>query len=70
MFCLRRFEAQASFTAALQETSVKEKLSVQGLFPTLACGKDFAYLSKQNDAYSRIIAEGQYQGRVDCALSR
>jgi tripartite-type tricarboxylate transporter receptor subunit TctC len=46
------------FTAALLDVAVKEKLSVQGLFPTLACGNDFAsYLRKQNDAYRRIIAD-------------
>jgi tripartite-type tricarboxylate transporter receptor subunit TctC len=46
------------FVAALQDSTVKEKLSAQGLFPTLTCGSDFAaYLRKQNDAYSRIIAE-------------
>jgi tripartite-type tricarboxylate transporter receptor subunit TctC len=46
------------FTAALQDAAVKEKLSIQGLFPTVACGNEFAaYLRKQNDAYSRIITE-------------
>jgi tripartite-type tricarboxylate transporter receptor subunit TctC len=46
------------FTAALQDNAVKEKLAVQGLFPTLSCGSDFAaYLRKQNDAYNRIISE-------------
>ncbi len=51
-------EVERLFMAALQDPSVKEKLSVQGLFPTVTCGNDFAaYLIKQNDAYSRIIAE-------------
>ncbi len=51
-------EVEQLFTAALQDSSVKEKLSVQGLFPTLTCGNDFAaYLRKQNDAYRRIITE-------------
>lgn len=51
-------EVEHLFTAALQDSSVREKLSVQGLFPTLACGNEFAaYLRKQNDAYSRIITE-------------
>jgi tripartite-type tricarboxylate transporter receptor subunit TctC len=51
-------EIRHLFAAALQDSSVKEKLSVQGLFPTLTCGNDFAaYLRKQNDAYSRIITE-------------
>jgi len=46
------------FTAGLQDNAVKEKLSAQGLFPSLTCGNDFAaYLRKQNDAYGRIIAE-------------
>ena len=46
------------FAAVLQDSAVKEKLSIQGLFPTVACDNDFAaYLIKQNDAYSRIIAE-------------
>src|SRR6516164_4968480 len=51
-------EVEHLFTAALQDSTVKEKLSAQDLFPTVACGSDFAaYLRKQNDAYSRIIAE-------------
>jgi tripartite-type tricarboxylate transporter receptor subunit TctC len=51
-------EVEHLFTAALQDSSVKEKLSVQGLFPTVACGNEFAaYLRKQSDAYSRIITE-------------
>jgi tripartite-type tricarboxylate transporter receptor subunit TctC len=51
-------EIERLFTAALQESAVKEKLAVAGLFPTLSCGKEFAaYLRKQNTAYSRIIAE-------------
>ena len=51
-------EVENVFTTALQDGAVKEKLSVQGLFPTVACGEDFAaYLRKQNDAYKRIIAE-------------
>src|SRR5215469_10969009 len=51
-------EIEHLFTAALRDSSVKEKLSIQGLFPTVTCGNDFAtYLRKQNGAYSRIIAE-------------
>jgi len=47
-------EVEHLFAAALQDSSVKERLSVQGL----TCGNDFAaYLRKQNDAYSRIITE-------------
>jgi len=46
------------FTTALQDATVKEKLLAQGLFPAGACGADFAaYLRKQHDAYSHIIAE-------------
>ena len=51
-------EVEHLFTAALRDSSVKEKLSIQGLFPTVTCGNDFAtYLRKQNGAYSRIITE-------------
>jgi tripartite-type tricarboxylate transporter receptor subunit TctC len=51
-------EVEKLFTTALHDNAVKEKLSVQGLFPTLVCGKDFAAsLARQNDAYGRIIAE-------------
>jgi tripartite-type tricarboxylate transporter receptor subunit TctC len=51
-------EVERLFTAALNDSSVKEKLSIQGLFPTVTCGNDFAaYLRKQNEAYRRIIAE-------------
>jgi tripartite-type tricarboxylate transporter receptor subunit TctC len=51
-------EVERLFTAALQDSSVKEKLSVQGLFPTVTCDNDFAaYLRRQNDAYSRMITE-------------
>jgi tripartite-type tricarboxylate transporter receptor subunit TctC len=51
-------EVARLFTTTLHDDAVKEKLSAQGLFPTLACRNDFAsYLRKQNDAYSRIITE-------------
>jgi tripartite-type tricarboxylate transporter receptor subunit TctC len=51
-------EIERLFTAAVQDNSVKEKLLVQGLFPTIICGEDFAaYLRAQHDAYSRIISE-------------
>ena len=51
-------EVEHLFTTALDDAAVKEKLSAQGLFPTVACGNDFAaYLRKQNDTYSRIITE-------------
>ena len=48
-------EVEHLFTAALQDSTVKEKLSAQDLFPTVACGSDFAaYLRKQNDAQGRV----------------
>jgi len=51
-------EVERLFRASLQDSTVKEKLSIQGLFPTVACGNDFViYLRKQNDAYSRIISQ-------------
>ena len=51
-------EVEHLFTTALDGAAVKETLSAQGLFPTVACGNDFAaYLRKQNDTYSRIITE-------------
>jgi tripartite-type tricarboxylate transporter receptor subunit TctC len=51
-------EIEHLFSAAVQDNSVKEKLLVQGLFPTLICGADFAaYLRRQHDAYGRIISE-------------
>jgi tripartite-type tricarboxylate transporter receptor subunit TctC len=51
-------EIEHLFAAAVQDNSVKEKLLVQGLFPTVICGADFAaYLRKQHDAYGRIISE-------------
>jgi tripartite-type tricarboxylate transporter receptor subunit TctC len=44
--------------AALKDGAVKEKLGIQGLYPVGTCRADFAaYLKKQHDAYSRIIAE-------------
>jgi len=43
---------------ALKDGPVKEKLGIQGLYPVGTCGADFAaYLKKQRNAYSRIIAE-------------
>jgi len=51
-------EIERLFTAAVQDHVVKERLLVQGLFPTVSCGSDFAaYLRKQHDAYGRIITE-------------
>jgi tripartite-type tricarboxylate transporter receptor subunit TctC len=43
---------------ALKVQAVKEKLGIAGLYPVGACGADFAaYLKKQHDQYSRIIAQ-------------
>ena len=48
------------FKTALKDTAVKEKLGIQGLYPVGACGADFAaYLKKQHDQYSRIVAEAK-----------
>ncbi len=47
-----------SFSAALKAPEMKPKLAKQGLFPVGTCGAEFgAYLRKQVDEYSRIIAE-------------
>ena len=51
-------QLQDLFTAALKDPAVQEKLHLQGLVPSGACGADFAaYIRQQNAAYSRIIAE-------------
>jgi len=51
-------QLSAWFTAATQTPEMKPKLAMQGLFPTVRCGKDFAaYLRKQVDEYSRVIRE-------------
>jgi tripartite-type tricarboxylate transporter receptor subunit TctC len=43
---------------ALKDRAVNEKLGIQGLYPVGSCGADFtAYLKKQHDDYTRIIAE-------------
>jgi tripartite-type tricarboxylate transporter receptor subunit TctC len=43
---------------ALKDRAVKEKLGIQGLYPVGSCGAEFAaYLKKQHEEYSRIIAE-------------
>jgi tripartite-type tricarboxylate transporter receptor subunit TctC len=49
---------QDLFTTALRDSAVQEKLHLQGVVPSGACGADFAaYIRQQNAAYSRIIAE-------------
>jgi len=46
------------FTAAMQASEVKPKLSVQALSPVAKCGADFAaHLRKQYDDYGRVIRE-------------
>lgn len=48
---------EALFTAALQDPTVREKLFVQGVFPSGVCGARFAaYLRQQHDAYGQAIA--------------
>jgi tripartite-type tricarboxylate transporter receptor subunit TctC len=47
-----------SFTGALQIPEVKAKLAVQGLYPAVMCGADFAALiRKQYDENGRVIRE-------------
>lgn len=46
------------YTAALQISEVKAKLSLQGLFPVAMCGADFAaHIRKQYQEYGRAIRE-------------
>ncbi len=46
------------FTAAMGAPEMKPKLAPQGLFPAVRCGADFgAYIRKQVEEYSRVIAE-------------
>ena len=46
------------FTAATQEAEVREKLVVQGLYPVVTCGADFAAdLRRQYVDYGRVIRE-------------
>jgi tripartite-type tricarboxylate transporter receptor subunit TctC len=48
---------EALFTAALRDAAVADKLLLQGVFPSGACGANFAaYLQQQHDAYGRVIA--------------
>jgi tripartite-type tricarboxylate transporter receptor subunit TctC len=51
------------FTSALQVPEVREKLVVQGLYPSVTCGAEFgAFLRKQYDDYERIIREANISG--------
>jgi tripartite-type tricarboxylate transporter receptor subunit TctC len=46
------------FTAAMQVPEIKMKLAVQGLYPAVNCGADFAaLLHKQYDDYGGVIRE-------------
>jgi tripartite-type tricarboxylate transporter receptor subunit TctC len=46
------------FSDAVQAPEVKAKLAVQGLYPAVMCGADFAALvRKQYDEYRRFIRE-------------
>jgi tripartite-type tricarboxylate transporter receptor subunit TctC len=46
------------FKAALQETEVKAKLALQGLYPVGQCGDEFAaYIRKRFDDYGAMIKE-------------
>jgi tripartite-type tricarboxylate transporter receptor subunit TctC len=46
------------FTAAIQVPEIKVKLAVQGLYPAVNCGADFAtLLRKQYDDYGGVIRE-------------
>jgi tripartite-type tricarboxylate transporter receptor subunit TctC len=46
------------FTAAMQVPEIKMKLAVQGLYPAVNCGADFAtLLRKQYDDYGGVIRE-------------
>jgi tripartite-type tricarboxylate transporter receptor subunit TctC len=46
------------FTAAMQVPEVRAKLVVQGLYPAVTCGADFAaLLHKEYDEFGRVIRE-------------
>jgi tripartite-type tricarboxylate transporter receptor subunit TctC len=46
------------FTAAMQVSEVRAKLVVQGLYPAVTCGADFAaLLRKEYDEFRRAIRE-------------
>jgi tripartite-type tricarboxylate transporter receptor subunit TctC len=46
------------FTAAMQAPEIKMKLAVQGLYPAVNCGADFAILlRKQYDDYGAVVRE-------------
>jgi len=56
---------------ALKDSAVKEKLGIQGLYPVGTCGADFAaYLKKQHEEYSRIIAEANIKADAGAAVNK
>jgi tripartite-type tricarboxylate transporter receptor subunit TctC len=51
------------YTAALHGPEVKAKLALQGLFPVVMCGADFAaHLRNEFDRYGRAIRETNIKG--------
>jgi tripartite-type tricarboxylate transporter receptor subunit TctC len=51
------------FTAALAAPEIREKLIAQGLYPTGACGADFAAAyRKENEEFGRVIREADIKG--------
>ena len=52
------FQLASWFTAAIQVPEVRAKLVVQGLYPAVTCGADFAaLLRKEYDKFGRAIRE-------------
>jgi tripartite-type tricarboxylate transporter receptor subunit TctC len=52
----------AWFQAALQAPELRAKLVAQGLFPSAACGADFAaFIQRQYDEFGRVIAEAKIE---------
>src|SRR5262249_14503322 len=50
-------------TAAMQVPDMRQKMIVQGYYPTVTCGTEFgALLRKQYDDYERIIRETNMKG--------
>ena len=56
------FRLAGWFSTALQVPEIKEKLAVQGLYPTGICGAEFSALSrKQYDEFARAIREANFK---------
>jgi len=54
------------FAAATQVAEVREKLVVQGLYPVVTCGADFAAdLHRQYVDYGRVIREANIKASKD-----